>query len=101
MELQAMTKEELMMKVEELSINLENSTLIAKELNEKVLEHEKVENELRAENDSLKQQNEGLKKESQSFYEWWQDECKKVDKLKESMKTAAIAVNSICYAATN
>ena len=54
MELQAMTKAQLIDKVEELSTNLDKSTIDGAELKAKAIENEKIIKELRAENESLK-----------------------------------------------
>ena len=54
MELQAMTKVQLIEKVEELSTSLDKSATDGAELKAKAIENEKIIKELRAENESLK-----------------------------------------------
>lgn len=95
MELQAMTREQLIEKVEKLSADLEKSLNLSNELQANVLEHEKIENELRAENDSLKKENTDFKKSSENYWEWWQDESEKNKKMKESLKAAALVLHAI------
>lgn len=101
MELQEMTKAQLIEKVEELSTNLDSNICRNNELGAKVLELEKIENELRAENDSLKKENIDLKGSVENYRGWWQSESKKLEKIKESLKAASIVFRAITYEAIN
>ncbi len=101
MELQEMTKAQLIEKVEELSTNLDSNICRNNELGAKVLELEKIENELRAENDSLKKENIDFKGSAENYRGWWQSESKKLEKIKESLKAASVVFQAITYEAIN
>ena len=100
MELQTMTKVQLIEKVEELSTSLDERICRNNELMAKVLELEKIEKELRVENDSLNKANAELKRSTDNYYEWWQDESSKVAKIKESLNATAIIIHAITNEAT-
>ena len=101
MELQAMTKAQLIEKVEELSTNLDKSTIDGAELKAKAIENEKIIKELRAENESLKNEV-NVQKESTDMYKgWWQSESNKLAKVKESLNAASVVLRAITNEATN
>ena len=101
MELQAMTKAQLIDKVEELSTNLDKSTIDGAELKAKAIENEKIIKELRAENESLKNEVK-VQKESPDMYKgWWQSESNKLAKVKESLNAASVVLRAITNEATN
>ena len=101
MEQQAMTKAQLIEKVEELSTSLDKSTTDGAELKAKAIENEKSIKELRVENESLK--NEVIvQKESTDMYKgWWQSESNKLAKVKESLNAASVVLRAITNEATN
>jgi hypothetical protein len=100
MELQAMTKAQLIEKVEELSTNLDKSTTNGAELKAKAIENENIIKELRAENESLKNEVK-VQKESIDMYKgWWQSESDKFAKVKESLNAASVVLRAITNEAT-
>ena len=100
MELQEMTKAQLIEKVEELSTSLDLNICRNNELGAKVLELEKIENELRAENDSLKKENIDLKGSAENYRRWWQSESDKLAKVKDSLAAASVVLRAIANEAT-
>ena len=101
MELQAMTKAQLIEKVEELSTNLDKSTIDGAELKAKAIENEKIIKELRAENESLKNEVKVQKESTDMYKEWWQSESNKLAKVKESLNAASVVLRAITNEATN
>lgn len=101
MELQAMTKAQLIEKVEELSTSLDERIGRNNELMAKVLELEKIEKELRVENDSQNKTNAELKRSADNYYGWWQSESDKLAKVKESLTAVAVVIRAITNEATN
>ena len=100
MELQAMTKVQLIEKVEELSTSLDKSATDGAELKAKAIENEKIIKELRAENESLKNEVK-VQKESTDMYKGWQSESNKLAKVKESLNAASVVLRAITNEATN
>lgn len=101
MELQAMTKAQLIEKVEELSTNLDKSTTNGAELKAKAIENEKIIGELRVENESLKNEVKVQKESTDMYKEWWQSESNKLAKVKESLNAASVVLRAITNEATN
>lgn len=101
MELQAMTKAQLIEKVEELSTNLDKSTIDGAELKAKSIENEKIIKELRAENESLKNEVKVQKELTDMYKGWWQSESNKLAKVKESLNAASVVLRAITNEATN
>lgn len=101
MELQAMTKAQLIEKVEELSTNLDKSTTNGAELKAKAIENEKIIKELRAENESLKNEVKVQKESTDMYKGWWQSESNKLAKVKESLNAASVVLRAITNEATN
>lgn len=101
MELQAMTKALLIEKVEELSTNLDKSTIDGAELKAKAIENEKIIKELRAENESLKNEVKVQKESTDMYKGWWQSESNKLAKVKESLNAASVVLRAITNEATN
>lgn len=95
MELQAMTKAQLIEKVVELSTNFDKSTTDGAELKAKAIENEKIINELRAENESLKNELKVQKESTDMYKGWWQSESNKLAKVKEAMKAVSVVVTPI------
>lgn len=100
MELQAMTKAQLIEKVEELSTNLDKSTANGAELKAKAIENEKIIKELRAENESLKNEVKVQKESTDMYKGWWQSESDKLTKVKESLNAASVVLRAITNEAT-
>lgn len=95
MELQAMTKAQLIEKVEELSTSLDERICRNNELMAKVLELEEIEKELRVENESLKNELK-VQNESIDMYKgWWQSESDKLAKVRESLNAASVVFRAI------
>ena len=101
MELQAMTKAQLIDKVEELSTNLDKSTIDGAEVKAKAIENEKIIKELRAENESLKNEVKVQKESTDMYKRWWQSESNKLAKVKESLNAASVVLRAITNEATN
>ncbi|MFT0644837.1 hypothetical protein ACMSDU_09220 [Bacteroides thetaiotaomicron] len=101
MELQAMTKAQLIEKVEELSTSLDKSTTDGAELKAKAIENEKIIKELRAENESLKNEVKVQKESTDMYKGWWQSESNKLAKVKESLNAASVVLRAITNEATN
>lgn len=101
MELQAMTKAQLIEKVEELSTNLDKSTIDGAELKAKSIENEKIIKELRVENESLKNEVKVQKESTDMYKGWWQSESNKLAKVKESLNAASVVLRAITNEATN
>ena len=95
-----MTKAQLIEKVEELSTSLDLNICRNNELGAKVLELEKIENELRAENDSLKNENIDLQGSAENYRRWWQSESDKLAKVKDSLAAASVVLRAITNEAT-
>lgn len=101
MEFKKMTTEQLIEKVEELSTSLNESICRNNELGSKILEHEKIIEELRVENESLKNEVKVQKESTEMYKEWWQGESNKVARIKESMNAASVVLRAIAHEATN
>ncbi|MDD3038876.1 hypothetical protein [Bacteroides sp.] len=99
MDLQVMTKSQLIEKVEELSANLDKSTINGEELKAKVFEDEKIIGELRVENGSLKNEVNVQKESTEMYRGWWSLEkeknCSILDKLKSIAVLTDCVVNSV------
>lgn len=100
MELQKFTKEQLIEKVEELSMNLDKSTTNEVELKAKAIENEMIIGELRAENESLKNEVNVQKESTDMYKEWWQSESDKLAKVKDSLAAASVVLRAITNEAT-
>lgn len=101
MELQNLSKEQLIERIEELSTNLDRSTTNEEELKAKAVENEKIIGELRAENESLKNEVKVQKESTDMYKEWWQSESNRLAKIKESMNAASVILRAITNEATN
>lgn len=101
MEFKKMTTEQLIEKVEELSTSLNESICRNNELGSKIMEHEKIIEELRVENESLKNEVKSQKESTEMYKEWWQGESNKVARIKESMNAASVVLRAIAHEATN
>lgn len=100
MELQKFTKEQLIEKVEELSMNLDKSTTNEAELKAKAIENEMIIGELHAENESLKNEVKVQKESTDMYKEWWQSESDKLAKVKDSLAAASVVLRAITNEAT-
>lgn len=95
MELQQMTKEQLIARIEELSTSLNEGTCREEELKAKAIEHEKIIAELRDEGESLKNEVKVQKESTDMYRGWWDVESKKNNSLIEKINSIAVMTDCI------
>ena len=100
MELKNLPKEQHIERIEDLSAILDKSTIDGAEFKAKAIENEKIIKELRAENESLKNEVKVQRESTDMYKEWWQSESNKLARVKESLNAASVVLRAITSEAT-
>lgn len=95
MEPKVMSKEQLIERVEELSTNLEQCTSDRDSCKAKTIEYEKVVEQLRSENESLKNEVKVQKEATEMYRGWWNGESEKIKSMKDKIKSIAVLTDCI------